>query len=66
MPTHHTFRSVRPEDECFADEVAIDFRSLASVVDRMRASFFASEEEPPAPTPRASRPARGLGGRSDS
>lgn len=66
MPAHHTFRSAPPDDDCFADEVAIDFRSLASLVDRMRAAFFAREEEPPSPNPRASGPARGSGGRSDT
>jgi hypothetical protein len=65
MPAHNTFRSAPPEDDCFADEVAIDFRSLAAVVDRMRAAFFAGEEEPPSPHPRASRPARGFGGHPD-
>lgn len=65
MPTHNTFRAAPTERDCFADEVAIDFRSLAAVVDRMRAAFFGSEEEPPSPPPRASHPAPGLGGRPD-
>jgi hypothetical protein len=65
MPTNNDFRGAPLEHDCFADEVAIDFRSLAAVVDRMRAAFFAGEEEPPSPHPRASQPTRGFGGRPD-
>ena len=65
LPMPETFRGAPPEYDCFEDEVAIDFRSLATVVDRMRAAFFAGEEEPPSPSPRASQQARGRGVRRD-
>ncbi len=66
MRAHETFFTAPTERECFADEVAIDFLALAAVVDRMRAAFFGADEEPSARQPRASRPARGFSGRSDS
>jgi hypothetical protein len=65
MPRSSAFRTAPLECDCFADEVAIDFGSLALVVDRMRAAFFSDEEEPPSPRPRAAEPACGLGGRSE-
>jgi len=48
----HTFRRVgalsilgerRPDWGCFADEVVIDFPSVARAVDRMRSAFIADE-----------------------
>ena len=65
MRTHDTLRHAPSERDCFADEVAIDFRSLAGVVERMRADFFANEEDPFSSDPPASRPAGKLGGRSE-
>jgi hypothetical protein len=65
MPTHNAFRGAPSEHDCFADEVAIDFLSVAVVVERMRAAFFRGEEEPPSPHPRASIPAHGLGSHPD-
>ena len=33
----------RPDASCFADEVVIDFPSVAPAVDRMRSAFLADE-----------------------
>lgn len=38
------------DSRCFADEVAIDFPSMASVVDRIRSSFLAGERSTPLST----------------
>ena len=60
MPPPRTLSSTPLERDFFADEVAIDFRSLAAVVERMRAAFFFGCDDPAAPGPRAAEPARGL------
>jgi hypothetical protein len=50
----HTFRplgsavvatgvEVSPDASCFADEVVVDFPSVASAIDRMRSAFLADE-----------------------
>ena len=39
-----------PRFDWFADEIAIDFPSVAAVVDRMREAFLAPEDQPPALT----------------
>ncbi len=65
MPSPRTLRSAPLERDCFADEVAIDFRSLAAVVDRMRAAFFFGNEEPAPPSPRPAEPACGFNSRRD-
>jgi len=65
MSTRDTLRDTPIEHDCFGDEVAIDFRSLAAVVGRMRAAFFADEEDPRSPRPRVPQPARRLDGRPD-
>lgn len=36
----------RPDASCFADEVVIDFPSVAPAVDRMRSAFLADERVP--------------------
>jgi hypothetical protein len=65
MPSAKTLRGVPLERDCFADEVAIDFRSLAAVIDRMRAAFFFGYEDPASPSPRAAEPACGFNARPD-
>lgn len=65
MTTRDTLRDAPTEHDCFGDEIAIDFRSLAVVVDRMRAAFFGDEEDLHVARPRASTRARPVDGRPD-
>jgi len=65
MSPRDTLRDAPSEHDCFGDEVAIDFLSLAAVVERMRAAFFGDEEDRRAPRPRVPRPARHLNRRPD-
>ncbi len=63
MRANDPFRSTPIERECFADEIAIDFVSLAAVIERMRAAFFSGEEAVPSRPPRVARPASWHGSR---
>jgi hypothetical protein len=65
MPSAKTVPGVPLERDCCADDVAIDFRSLAAVVGRMRAAFFFGCEDPASPSPRATEPACGSNARPD-
>lgn len=64
MTRKDPLRRAPSERECFADEIAVDFLSVASVVERMRAAFFTDEEVIPPLPPRAVGPASRSTGRS--
>jgi len=65
MTSNDPLRCVPSERECFADEIAIDFLSVASIIERMRAAFFKGEEAIPPPPRRAIGPASRFSGRSN-
>ncbi len=61
MRTNDRFRWTPTERECFADEIAIDFPSLAAAIERMRAAFFSGEEAAASPPPPVAGPASRFG-----